>query len=451
MSAIYGIINKDGKPVDPEMVQKMKQAMKHRAKDGGAEWMGDNAAFGFCHLIVYPNQEHEKLPLENGDLVITANAHLHNREELIKKLGVDTKQYATTPDSYLILKAFEKWGADCVQHLDGEYVYAIWNKVSKELFISNDHIGFKALYYYDTPEQFIFCSEIKGIEAVKVTPNYFDDRMLSNYLFDIVGEENSFTYNKEIKAITTATKFTLHGKHKRERTYWELSRGNSFLKKDEEWEEALRELIISSITKRVVYNSNIGLKLSGGLDSSCIAFILASILKEKNLPLHTFTSVPINSSIENEGSDIYYVKRIVKQIDNIIPEYVDAKCKRSYDNLDYAFHADESFPNILHYMDHAILEVAAKKKLNQLFTGFGGDFTASSPRIYLIKELINSFKFNSAFRAAKFKGTSKQQGLGKVLMNEYIVHTPLWKKLKFIIENNHFFDCFTERLLNKSK
>ena len=197
MSAIYGIINKDGKPVDPGMVQKMKQAMQHRSKDGSKELICDNAAFGFCHLVVYPNQEHEQLPIQDGDLVFTANAHLHNRDELINKLGFDKLQYATTPDSYLILQAYKKWGAGCVEYLDGEYVYAIWNKLSRELFISNDHIGYKALYYYDTPDQFIFCSEIKGIEAVKTTPNYFDKEALLDYYFQ-QADFNS-TINKDIK------------------------------------------------------------------------------------------------------------------------------------------------------------------------------------------------------------------------------------------------------------
>jgi asparagine synthase (glutamine-hydrolysing) len=402
MSAIYGIINKNGKPVEAEMVQKMKQAMQHRAKDGGAEWIGHNAAFGFCHLIVYPNQEHEILPLESGDLVITANAHLHNREELVKKLGVDTKQYATTPDSYLILKAFERWGEDCVQHLDGEYVYAIWNKVSKKLFISNDHVGFVNLFYYESEEQFIFSSEVKGIEAAKETVNHFDDEALLHYF--LKSGDPGRTHNKEIKRLINANSLQLKKGVVYLQKYWNLTKQNRYgFKKDEEWYNQLKLLITEAIESRLNPNVPIGISLSGGLDSGSIACLVAPVLKQKNKPLYAFSSV-LPASYQGELNDEkYYIDKILKANDNIIYTGVTAEGADPYEKIEEHFELDEIYPNSFHYMDRALLEAATHKNVKILYSGFGGDFWVS----WNVKKLF-PFLFTVGGTPAEFFKTMSQ-------------------------------------------
>jgi asparagine synthase (glutamine-hydrolysing) len=429
MSAIYGIINKDGKPVDPEMVQKMKQAMKHRAKDGGAEWTGDNAAFGFCHLIVYPNQENEKLPLESGDLVITANAHLHNRAELIKKLGVDTKQYATTPDSYLILKAFEKWGAECVQHLDGEYVYAIWNKVSKELFISNDHIGFKALYYYDTPEQFIFCSEIKGIEAVKVTPNYFDGNSLITHFY--TQGDQSATFNIEIKKLKCAEVFQWADRKASWKKYWELTpQGKYHFKNSEQWYQCIKEKLWKAVEARVITNKPTGVMLSGGLDSSTITCILSKVFRQKNLPIYTFSSVLGNAYEGEKVDESKYINAVIKHCGNLIHTNVTAPNKGPFIGVKQSFTIEEIIPDKFHYMDIAIQEAALKQNVKVLFSGFGGDFWVSAKGFGVLNILVKQGKWNLALKLLTKMASVENVSMIKALYKYYFAFTSLYEKLK---------------------
>jgi asparagine synthase (glutamine-hydrolysing) len=161
MSALFGVITKSGKP-DPSSLQKIKQAIKHRNVDGDGFWEDERAAFGFMKMAVYPHQLNEHLPLQEQDVVITADARIDNRDQLLALLGLNKKQWEQAPDSTLILKAYLHWGEKCVEHLDGEYAFAIWNKVTRQLFMATDHIGYRPIFYYNGPDEFVFLQRIQG-------------------------------------------------------------------------------------------------------------------------------------------------------------------------------------------------------------------------------------------------------------------------------------------------
>lgn len=448
MSAIYGVINKNGKPVAPEMVRQMKAALEHRAKNGAAEVICDNAAFGFCHLIVYTNQENECLPLESGDLLFTGNVHLHNREELVNKLGIDPKQYAATPDSYLVLKAFEKWGAGCVHHLDGEYVYAIWNKVSKELFISNDHIGYNALYYYDTPEQFIFCSEIKGIEAVKKTTNYFDGNSLIYYTFRSGNPEA--TYNKEIKNLCGGNILTLKTYTLCSNRYWKVeATGKYSFQKDTGWHDCLREIFCKAVENRLNSAVPVGITLSGGLDSSSIACILSALLKKKNQPLYSFSSVPCKGPFDEKQDERSYMEIMNRHCGNIIQTNVCAEDRGPFDNIEKTLAIDEMIPGYFHYMNEAILQAAHEKSIRILYTGYGGDFWTSAKAEKAIWLLLSKGNYRKAFSLLRQTAVNENRSAGKVLYREIFIYTRLYHQLKKLKRSFSKTDLFKTGFLQQ--
>ncbi len=429
MSAIYGIINKNGKPLDPEMLQKMKQALLHRAKDGSKELICDNAAFGFCNLVVYPNQEHEQLPIQDGDLVFTANAHLHNRDELLTKLGFDKLQYSKTPDSYLILEAFKKWGVDSVHHLDGEYVYAIWNKLSNELFISNDHIGFKSVYYYDSPEQFIFCSEIKGIEAVKTTPNYFDGNSLVTHYY--VQGDQSATYNRDIKKIINATVLRLNtGKCLIEK-YWNLKHQDKYrFETAEQWYDCIRHYLYKAVESRLTINKNVGVMLSGGLDSSTITCILSEILKKKNQQLYTFSAVLEDNYSGKLKDESNYIDIIHKHCDNLVRVNVSANNKGPFDHVVNSFEIEEIIPDKFHYMDIAIQEAASEKGISLLYSGFGGDFYLSAKGRGVLNLLAKQGRWKTVLHLLKKISAVENISFPRATHRHFIANTPVYRLLR---------------------
>src|SRR5437868_1566964 len=141
MSAIFGIINKKGNAVDETMTTKMQQSLLHRAIDGKNIYSAGSMMFGHHKLIVHRRQALEQQPLELDDIIISCDARIDNIEELTRELELDSS--SGIGDPFIILKAYKKWGNDCVNHLEGEFTLAIWDKIKKTFYGTCDHIGFR--------------------------------------------------------------------------------------------------------------------------------------------------------------------------------------------------------------------------------------------------------------------------------------------------------------------
>ncbi len=427
MSSIFGIINKSGKPVDIEQFKQIKESLSSQKHDGYHEIIQDNAAFGLYNLITYPNQKQEAGPYADGDLLITANAYLHNREELKKKLGIGQKNPADVPHSYIILKAFQRFQENCVHQLDGEYVYSIWNRETQQLFISNDHIGYKTIYYYDSADQFIFCSEIRGIEAVKTSPNYFDKEVLIEFFMR--GGDPESTYNREIKSLPGGCVLNLINGKVSVKKYWLLEAQNKYaFKHDTQWYECLRELVIESIAERYSPIVKTGISLSGGLDSSAIACILSGILKKKNQPLYAYSSVLSNNYVGEKQDEKHFIKIVVDHCDNIIQKDVSADNLGPLDNITNSFKIDEYFPNKFHFMNHAIVEAASHDNVGVLFFGLGGDQWVSYGGNTLIAQLFKEGRWGKMIEIMKGLSRVEQKSWLQLIKRELFVPSSLGRR-----------------------
>ena len=170
MSGIYGIINLKNQPVDKQQLDKMEALLLHRGLDGNGQWLQDNVGLGHLKLEITPESAYEKLPLEYKQWVITADARVDNRDELNTPLSIEVAERHKIPDTTYIVKAYEKWGKDCVKHLIGDFAFAIWDKNSQTLFCARDHIGIKPFFYLKTEDKFIFASEVKTLVELQEKP-----------------------------------------------------------------------------------------------------------------------------------------------------------------------------------------------------------------------------------------------------------------------------------------
>jgi asparagine synthase (glutamine-hydrolysing) len=436
MSAIFGIINKGGKPAEETLINAMRKSIAHRATDGQASSVHGNAAFGHCRLYVHPQQHFEHQPYCNGNLVITADARLDNRADLAKMLDLDHRQLAETSNDRLILMAFRKWGKKSVDHLEGEYAFAIWDTESCELFAATDHIGFRPFFYYDSPDQFIFCSEIKGVVAAKPLPNYFEDESLIEYFYR-KGTPNK-TYNKEIFALCGGNILMLKDGKTNIHKYWTLeSTGKYRFKKDEEWYNCTRNLLYKAVEKRLNPDVPTGITLSGGLDSTSITCILSELLMKKNKPLYAFSSVLPTDYKGIEKDERYYIELVGKHCPNIIQTYVEAPGVGSLTDIEEAFDIEETFPNCFFYMDKAIAEAAAEKNIRNLFNGFGGDYWISNKGNSVIYLLFKQGQYKLAYRLiSQFSGRKKSSFFHE-FRRYYLSHTKAYQQLKSIVKNKH--------------
>jgi asparagine synthase (glutamine-hydrolysing) len=119
-------------------------------------------------LRVTPESLLERLPASirtAPHLVITADARIDNRDEVFDALGSPGAGRTKTPDSSLILLAYERWGVECVRRLLGDFSFAIWNTRERMLFCARDPFGCRPFYYFGDGARFLFASDLKGVLA----------------------------------------------------------------------------------------------------------------------------------------------------------------------------------------------------------------------------------------------------------------------------------------------
>ncbi len=141
MSAIAGIYYLDDRRVNRADLERMINILVHRGPDGSNIWSEGGVGFGHRMLWTTPESLLEKLPLVNqsGDLAITADARIDNRDELIAALAFNDRPSEKITDSQLILAAYEKWGDRCLEHLLGDFAFAIWDGRNQIVFCARDH------------------------------------------------------------------------------------------------------------------------------------------------------------------------------------------------------------------------------------------------------------------------------------------------------------------------
>src|SRR5690606_19706273 len=216
MSGIVGIYRLNGRPVDRREVWDMVETMPYRSKDGKDVWADGPVGLGHLMLHTTPESLHEHLPATNSDgsLVITADARIDNRDELIGLLRLNGRGASAT-DSDLILLAYEKWGESCVDHFLGDYVFAIWDRRTQKLVCARDHLGVRPFYYYYKPgELFAFGSESKSLLTFDEVPNRLNEVRIADYLA-VMHEDKEITELEEILRLPPAHTLSIDRKSTR--------------------------------------------------------------------------------------------------------------------------------------------------------------------------------------------------------------------------------------------
>ena len=162
MSGIVGIVNLDGAPVDRELLRRMTDFMAYRGPDAQEIWNDGPVGFGHAMLRTTWEAETERQPLSfDGNVWLTADARIDARADLIAKLEAKGRAGAKLAnDAELILHAYHAWGDDCVNHLIGDFAFAIWDGRESRVFCARDHFGVKPFYYAQRRHFFVFSNTL---------------------------------------------------------------------------------------------------------------------------------------------------------------------------------------------------------------------------------------------------------------------------------------------------
>lgn len=273
----------------------MTDSLAHRGPDKAGLWSEANVGLGHRMLWTTPESLREELPLidESGNLVITADARIDNREDLVDALGLGDRPRGEISDSELILGAYQRWGEDSPAKLLGDFAFAIWDRRKQRMFCARDHAGVKPFYYYLSDRVFAFASEIEALLCVSEVPQRLNEARVADLLVHNVGEKTA-TFYEDVLRLTPANSMVVGREKTTTTTYWALDPSRELrLRSDEEYAEAFYEVFAEAVRCRLRSAFPVGSELSGGLDSSSVACVARELLAKEGgtRRLHTLSAV----------------------------------------------------------------------------------------------------------------------------------------------------------------
>lgn len=272
MCGIAGIYNSNQSAVDSlyRKLNLMNRLQIHRGPDDEGAWVHERGHVGFAHrrlsIIDLSPSGHQPMQDECGNW-ITYNGEIYNYLELRSEIGEDV--FRTNSDTEVILRAYRKWGQDCVHHFHGMFAFALWDESKQTLFCARDRFGIKPFYYTIADDIFYFASEIKALlpfsDDIDTDLDGFKDYL--SFQFCLGGK----TLFKGISELVPGHILIYNKKTMDVSRYWEIFYNLDFNHTEKYFEERLRSVLDESIKLHIRSDVPIGAYLSGGLDSSTIA------------------------------------------------------------------------------------------------------------------------------------------------------------------------------------
>lgn len=283
MSAIGGFVSFDGRPCDPVTIAAIAGAMRHRAPDGTSTWIDGPAGLVHGSFITTPESAVERQPFADAAarLAITFDGRLDNRAELLQQLR--ETHAGPIGDAELALRLYRRYGVECVTHLLGDFAFAIWDADAQRVFCARDVLGLKPFCYRAASASFAWASE-PGVLARHAgdmpAPN---EGMVAEHLAIVTSTHD--TVFEGIHRLPPAHLLTADRGGIRLRRYWAPDlRAEVRYRNDDEYVEHLQELIHRAVEARLRVVGAIGVSLSGGVDSSSLTGVAATLIHERRVP-----------------------------------------------------------------------------------------------------------------------------------------------------------------------
>jgi asparagine synthase (glutamine-hydrolysing) len=367
-----GIVGMTGAHARDRDFQGPVDSLQHRGPDDGHfVLLNDSVFLGHRRLSVIDTSEAGRQPMSNedGTLWITYNGEIYNFRELRNALQARGHRFRSKTDTEVVLHLYEEKGEACLNELVGMYAFAIYDSKRQRLFLARDRLGIKPLYYAFDKGRFAFSSEIKGLLALDVVSKKINWQAIYDY-FSFHYVPHPFTAFQGIYQLPPAHAlvFDLNGKSLEMDSYWSPWPGAG--KNDASFEdlsEELRALLSDVVKGHLISDVSLGLFLSGGIDSSILACLMAS---NSPVPLKTFTVVFRGDGIKPHD-DREHARRISRRLGTDHTE-IEVEITSPMEVLDLLHYFDQPFANPTLYLSHLVSKMS-REFITVALSGVGGD------------------------------------------------------------------------------
>ena len=280
MSGIVGVVHLDGTPVDRERLWRLTMSLAPRGPDAQEIWSDGPVGFGHTMLRTTREAASERQPHTlDGSTWIVADCRVDAREDLLRELEASGRLTTTdAPDPDLILHAYAAWGEECVDHLLGDFAFAVWDARRRTLFCARDHFGVKPFFYARAGGALLFSNTLNCLRLHPAISHDLDEVAIADFLlvgYPLDVDRSSFS---AIRRLPAAHAMTVSGGEVAIRRYWQMPLEDeiAYPRRGDYVARFLELLDVA--TRDRLRTRTVGVFMSGGLDSTTVAAAAHRIL-----------------------------------------------------------------------------------------------------------------------------------------------------------------------------
>jgi asparagine synthase (glutamine-hydrolysing) len=378
MCGIHGLIQLDGRAVEPRWLSAMGDVTAHRGPDDEGQHIDGHCGIAMRRLsIIDLAGGHQPISTADGRLTVVCNGEIYNYRELRAELQGLGHVFKTGSDSETLLHGFAAWGDEVVHRLNGMFDFALWDAGRRRLLIGRDRLGVKPLYVLQDGQRLAFATEAKALLQLPGVRTELDRDALADYLhLGYVPAPRSMF--KGICKLPPATLLAVEGGQVRQWRWWRMPAAVDRGVTEADWVRRIRDGIDRSVHMQMVSDVPIGAFLSGGVDSSAV---VAAMARHSSGPIRTYAIGFEGGTAEQLYNELPYARRVAELFKT---EHHEIFVKPDVVGL---------LPKLLWHMDEPIADSAfittylvsefARRDVKVILSGVGGDELFGGYRRYL--------------------------------------------------------------------
>jgi len=308
---ICGEIRFDGRAADPAPIEAMKRQLEPRGPDDSGTFAVGPRAFGHRRLRIMDLSAGSQQPMVDAGLGlgVVFNGAIYNHPELRRELEGKGYRFFSTGDTEVVLKAYHAWGTDCLDRFQGMFALAIWERDSGRTVLARDRLGIKPLYYSASREALRFASTLPALLRAGEVDTSIDPIALNHYLSFHSVVPPPRTILAGVRKLPPGHFMRVEADGRTEEIrYWQLEFRHDGTLGEAEWRDALLEQLRAAVRRRLVAAVDVGVLLSGGVDSS----LLVGLIAEAGISRFRTYSIGFESVDDEPGDEFRYSDVIAK-------------------------------------------------------------------------------------------------------------------------------------------
>ncbi len=375
-----GITGAIGKVTEADLIR-MLDAIQHRGPDDRGTYVkptgtGETVVLGHQRLAILDTSPagHNPMPNATRRRWMIYNGEVYNFREIRRDLEALGHCFKSESDTEVILAAYDEWGVDHLQRLNGMFAYVIWDETTDTLFAARDRLGIKPFYYTTHHGGFAFGSEIKSLLQVPGVKAELDLEAFNDYLTFLWVPDPKTTFRNIFK-LPPGHFLMWHRGKLTVQPYWDLTFAEDDSRSLKSWEATVREELTLSVERNLVSDVPLGTFLSGGVDSSSIVGLMTRMFEtqtpRRKVQTYTVGSTPEDLAYDVNEDDTAYARQVGKLFETdyhesiIRPDVIDLLPKM-------VWHMDEPVADPAILTSYLICR-AARETLTVLLSGMGAD------------------------------------------------------------------------------